>query len=334
VRLNALLPKTTEGRYLAVAVFFLVLLASMTFIILKHPDMAGLQPDSEQQTHWLIAGGCVTGCALLASLLLLVAVRSAGKAEFDDLVDGTSGDDEKKKRETEKVAVHPAVVMCHSLRRHLYSRFGLFWRRKVRLLLVTGNEDAIEQLVPGLQKNQWLEGNRTVLIYGGSLTAEHDKEKYTALRKLRRGRPLDGIVRVLPQTLNLTPQISDNDLRGLEKISELLRYSAPVWIWKLCDSDWSQTNRTEQAVGASFPLRARTDDVTHQLESMLSGLREQGVSQIAQHRQNDFLLRLGQSLKAGGIRRWAEQLAPWMYTTQQRITLRGLMFSLPQTIAK
>ena len=331
MRLKALLPKTTEGRYLAVALFFLVMLAAMTFIVWKYPDIAGLQPDSEQQTHWLIAGVCVTGCALLASLLLLVAVRSAGKAEFDDLVDGTNGDDEKKKRETEKVAVHPAVVMCNTLRRHLHSRFGLFWRRKVRLLLVTGNEEAIEQLVPGLQKNQWLEGNRTVLIYGGSLTAEHDKEKYTALRKLRRGRPLDGIVRVLPQTLNLTPQISDNDLRGLEKISELLRYSAPVWIWKLCDSDWSQTNRTEQAVGASFPLRARTDNVTHQLELMLSGLREQGVNQIAQHRQNDFLLRLGQSLKADGIRRWAEQLAPWMYATQQRIPLRGLMFSLPQS---
>ena len=331
MRLKALLPKTTEGRYLAVAVFFLALLAAMTFIAWKHPDMAGLQPGSEQQTYWLIAGVCVTGSALLASLLLLVAVRSAGKTEFDDLVDGTNGDDEKKKRETEKVVVHPAVVMCHALRRHLHSRFGLFWRRKVRLLLVTGNEEAIEQLVPGLQKNQWLEGNRTVLIYGGSLTAEHDKEKYTALRKLRRGRPLHGIVRVLPQKLNLTHQISDNDLRGLEKISELLRYSAPVWIWKLCDSDWSQTNRTEQAVGASFPPRARTDDVTHQLESMLSGLREQGVSQIAQHRQNDFLLRLAQSLKAEGIRRWAEQLAPWMYTTQQRIPLRGLMFSLPHS---
>jgi len=331
VRLKALLPKTTEGRYRAVALFFLVLLAAMAFIVWKRPDMAGLQPDSEQQTYWLIAGGCVTGCALLASLLLLVAVRSAGKTVFDDLVDGTNGDDEKKKRETEKVAVHPAVAMCNTLRRHLHSRFGLFWRRKVRLLLVTGNEEAIEQLLPGLQENQWLEGNRTVLIYGGSLTAEHDKEKYTALRKLRRGRPLDGIVRVLPQTLNLTSQISDNDLRGFEKISELLRYSAPVWIWKLCDSDWSQTNRTEQAVGASFPLRASTDDVTHQLESMLSGLREQGVSQIAQHRQNDFLLRLGQSLKTGGIRRWAEQLSPWLYTTQQRIPLRGLMFSLPQS---
>ena len=119
------------------------------------------------------------------------------------------------------------------LKQHLNLRYGVLWRRKVHLLLVTGNEAAIEQLVPGLQESQWLEGNRTVLIYGGSLALEPGREKYTALRKLRRGRPLDGIIRVVPQSLNLTPQISDNDLRGLEKISELLRYSAPVWLWQL-----------------------------------------------------------------------------------------------------
>jgi type VI secretion system protein ImpL len=95
--------------------------------------------------------------------------------------------------------------------------YWFYWRRKTRLLLITGDEAAIEQLVPGLQQQQWLEGNRTVLIYGGSLASEPDREKYTALRKLRRGRPLDGIVRVMPQSLNLTPQISDSDLRGLEK---------------------------------------------------------------------------------------------------------------------
>ena len=132
------------------------------------------------------------------------------------------------------------------IKNHLRRRYSLFWHRQVRLLLITGDEAAIEQLVPGLQENQWLEGNRTVLIYGGSLTSEPDREKYAALRKLRRGRPLDGIVRVMPQSLNLTPQVSDNDLRGLEKISELLRYSAPVWLWQLCDSNWSQTKRPEQ----------------------------------------------------------------------------------------
>ncbi|MCS5948269.1 hypothetical protein LNP05_15505 [Klebsiella pneumoniae subsp. pneumoniae] len=97
--------------------------------------------------------------------------------------------------------------MCARIRDHLRTRIGIHWRRKVRLLLVTGDEAAIEQLVPGLRQQHWLEGNRTVLIYGGSLASEPDREKYIALRKLRRGRPLDGIVRVMPSSLTLTPQI-------------------------------------------------------------------------------------------------------------------------------
>ena len=215
------------------------------------------------------------------------------------------------------------------LKQHLNLRYRLLWWRKVRLLLVTGDESAIEQLAPGLQRQQWLEGNRTVLIYGGSLTTEPDREKYTALRKLRRGRPLDGIIRVLPQSLNLTPQISDNDLHGLEKISELLRYSAPVWLWQLCGSNWSQGTRPEQAIGVSFPLRAKEDDVIRQLERILPALRVQGMSQVAENNSHDFLLRLGQHLKDGAIARWAQQLVPWLYTSQQRVPLRGLMFSLP-----
>ncbi|WP_264757244.1 hypothetical protein [Klebsiella pneumoniae] len=34
------------------------------------------------------------------------------------------------------------------------------------------------------RQQHWLEGNRTVLIYGGSLASEPDREKYIALRKL------------------------------------------------------------------------------------------------------------------------------------------------------
>ncbi|MVY05942.1 type VI secretion protein VasK, partial [Escherichia coli] len=129
------------------------------------------------------------------------------------------------------------------------------------------------------RQQRWLEGQRTVLIYGGSLLSEPDSEQYAALRKLRRGRPLDGIVRVMPSSLTLTPQISESDLRGLEKISELLRYAAPVWLWKLCDSEWPQADRAVQAVGVSFPLRATEDDVARQLAQMLPTLREQGMRQ-------------------------------------------------------
>ncbi|CZU84228.1 ImcF-related family protein [Enterobacter cloacae] len=326
-----LAPKTTEGRYLVVALIFFLLLAVMTFMVWKHPDIAGIEDGSQQQIYWLIAGACISGCALFVSVVLLAAVRSAGKQEFNALVDNTNGDDEKKKRENDKAPVHPAVAMCNKIRGHLRSRIGLYWRSKTRLLLITGDEAAIEQLVPGLQENQWLEGNRTVLIYGGSLTAEPDKEKYNALRKLRRGRPLDGIVRIMTASLNLSPQISDNDLRGLEKISEQLGYSAPVWLWQLCDSKWPQAKRTEQAVGASFPLRAKADDITRQLELMLPALRTQGMSQVAENSGHDFLLRLGQRLKDGGIVRWTQQLVPWLSASQQRVPLRGLMFSLPDS---
>lgn len=326
----AFAPKTTEGRYLSVVFILFLFFVAMTFMVWKYPDMVGLVDGNQQQIYWLIGGGCISSCTLIMLIVHLWAALSAGKKEFNALVDDTSGDDEKKKRENDNAPVHPAVVMCDRIRAHLRSRIGLYWRNKTRLLLITGDEAAIEQLVPGLQQQQWLEGNRTVLIYGGSLASEPDREKYIALRKLRRGRPLDGIIRVLPESLKLTTQISDNDLRGLEKISELLRYSTPVWLWQLCSSHWSQGTRPEQAVGASFPPRAKEDDVIRQLELMLPTLRSQGMSQIAENNSHDFLLRLGQHLKNGAVTRWGQQLVPWLSVSQQRVPLRGLMFSLPE----
>lgn len=281
---------------------------------------------TERSTEWdtlrplIVSGFIVWGVALSMLVLGFMAFRLLIK----DKVSPSSS----RKRAPAKVTGHE--VTYRLLKTHLRSRHSLFWRNKVRLLLITGDDAAIEQLIPGLKHHQWLEGNRTVLIYGGRLTAEPDMEKYTALRKLRRGRPLDGIVRVLSRSLTLTPRISDNDLRGLEKISELLRYSAPVWLWQLCDSKWSQAKRPEQTVGATFPLRAKPDDITRQLELMLPILRTQGVSQVAENNGHDFLLRLGQYLKDGGIVRWTEQLVPWLSGSQQRVPLRGLIFSLPE----
>ena len=281
---------------------------------------------TERSTQWetlrplIISGFIVWGIAL--SLLLL------GFIAFRLLIKDKVNPSASRKHKPAKIAGRETVYAM--LKAHLRARYSLFWQRKTRLLLIVGDEAAIERLVPGLQESQWLEGNRTVLIYGGSLAAEPDREKYTALRKLHRGRPLDGIVRVMPESLNLTPQICDNDLRGLEKISELLRYTTPVWLWQLCDSNWSQIARPEQAVGASFPLRAREEDVIRQLELLLPNLRAQGMSQVAENNSHDFLLRLGQHLKEGGIARWAQQLKPWLATSQQRVPLRGLMFSLPE----
>ncbi|MBD8165594.1 type VI secretion protein VasK, partial [Erwinia persicina] len=317
-------------------IFWLVVLIALAGsvavlgIVYLHPEKLQLIRETSSWYAWL-SGSVATGIALVViGIFLFFGARTEGKRSFNKERKNAQGDDVKRVLKEDVTPVSAAVSTCQQIRSHLRRRYNLFWRHKTRLLLITGDEAAIEQLIPGLQESQWLEGNRTVLIYGGSLAAEPDREKYTALRKLRRGRPLDGIVRVLPESLNLTPQISDNDLRGLEKISELLRYSAPVWLWQLCGSRWSQAKRTEQTVGASFPLRATAGDITRQLELMLPALRTQGVSQVAENNSHDFLLRLGQHLKEGGIARWTQQLAPWLSVSQQRVPLRGLMFSLPE----
>ena len=296
----------------------LLIVAVLLLILFIFAQTTQLPSDSGDDNFWYVMAGFIILTATLCTLVFFTWSRQQNPSPVTP--DGENNHKEERTSDQNDFS---------ALNKHLRRRYSFFWRHKVRLLLVTGDEAAIEQLVPGLQESQWLEGNCTVLIYGGSLTAEHDSEKYAALRKLRRGRPLDGIVRVIPQSFNLTPQVSDNDLRGLEKISELLRYSAPVWLWQLCDSNWSQTKRPEQTVGARFPLRAKEDDITRQLERILPELRAQGISQVAENNGHDFLLRLGQHLKDGGIARWAQQLVPWLSASQPRIPLRGLMFSLP-----
>ena len=69
-----------------------------------------------------------------------------------------------RERSTKERVQEKQIHYLAELHKYLRTRYNLFWRRKVRLLLVTGDDEAIEQLVPGLQENQWLEGNRTVLI--------------------------------------------------------------------------------------------------------------------------------------------------------------------------
>ena len=296
----------------------LLIVAVLLMILFIFAQITQLPSGSGDDNFWYVLAGFIILTATLCTLGFFTLSRQQNPSPVTP--DGENNHNEERTSDQ---------YVFSALSKHLIRRYSFFWRRKVRLLLVTGDEAAIEQLVPCLQQQQWLEGNRTVLIYGGNLTTEPDKEKYTALRKLRRGRPLDGIVRVMPPSLNLTPQISDNDLRGLEKISELLRYSAPVYLWQLCDSAWSQAKRPEQAAGATFPLRANADDITRQLELMLPALRAQGMRQVVENNSHDFLLRLSQHLQDGGIARRAQQLVPWLSTSQQRVPLRGLMFSLP-----
>lgn len=219
-------------------------------------------------------------------------------------------------------------VPLSSLRKYLRRRYTRFWRHKVRLLLVAGEPAHIAAIAPGLAEKQWLEGHRTVLIYGGTLSSAPDTERLAALRKLRRSRPLDGIVLALDET-QATSATLDNHLRTLGQVGEALRWQPPVYLWQVTDSAWPQDTRISQTVGALFPPGATPEGVAQQLRAILPSLGERGMQQLCADPAHDYLLRLGRTLEGSGIARWRTLLTPWLTERLLRVPLRGLMFSPP-----
>ncbi|MBY8950142.1 hypothetical protein J1G35_30150, partial [Pseudomonas sp. SH10-3B] len=100
-------------------------------------------------------------------------------------------------------------VHFSNLRAHLRHRHGLFWRHKTRLLLVIGEPTEIESLAPTLTKLFWLEGQGTVLLWGGSAQLALDQSFPEQWKGLSRWRALDGVVWALSKT-----QVADDAAMG------------------------------------------------------------------------------------------------------------------------
>ncbi|MBD9658505.1 ImcF-related family protein [Pantoea sp. PNT03] len=298
----------------------LVAVSVLLLFLFLLSQLKALPVEATTRQFWLpLTGFVFLACLICTVIFFLFSPLNAGVPVRP------SGD----KKEDMPASATASTCLASDMSNYLRSRYNPIWRSKVRLLLVVGDDAAISQLVPGLGKNVWMEGNRTVLIYGGSLDAQLDAEKYAALRMLRRSRPLDGIMLVQDSNSTLTPQKSDAAMRSLEKIATALRWRAPVWIWQLGHSDWPQPERESNVVGAVFPAKALPDNITQQLESLVAPLRERGLAQVEDNISHDWLLRLSQQLASGESQAWQQRLAPWL-DPARRSLLRGLMFSLPE----
>ncbi|TDB44162.1 type VI secretion protein VasK, partial [Photorhabdus khanii subsp. guanajuatensis] len=139
------------------------------------------------------------------------------------------------------------------LQYHVRRRYGFFWRRKVRILMLMGQREQVEAIAPGLTHQHWLEGESNLLLWGGSLQVTPDAAQLQALRKLRRRRPLDGVVWVMTEDqLGQQAQI-DTAVRMLEKQGRQLGWQAPLYVWNVRHSPWDQRDRPTQTVGCFLP---------------------------------------------------------------------------------
>lgn len=209
----------------------------------------------------------------------------------------------------------------------LQAQYGFFWKRKVRLLLVVGEQEQVEAIAPGLSKQHWLEGQDTVLLHGGSLQGQWQTDVAALLKSLRRSRPVDGIVWALNDAQGNDVATLSTGVRQLRDLSQALRWQSPLYLWQVCASPWTQAEREAQSVGCLLPARATAEQIEVSLRKLVVPLRERGIGQIAEHSSHDFLLRLSRDLGRSGISQWRQALSPFLAQLNRSVPLRGLLFS-------
>ncbi len=302
--LNRLRPRSVSGP--AIVMTVAVVVALCTFIHRK-PALLGVEPGSSQQMYWM-AGVIAAGVVFLIIMgVYHLLNRHAAVQNFELRRQLAAGDDYRAVTTKKADSRHPAMV---ELAAFLRDRYGPFWRRKIRLLLVTGEPEQAEAIAPGLTGQHWLEGDHTVLIYGGRPSAEPDVTLLTALKKLRRSRPLDGIIWPLTEEQSRQTVQLDKGWRELINGGKRLGFQAPLYLWQVCDNGDYQSGRVLQSVGCLLPEGCTPEQLAAMLEAQTLPLTEQGMSQLLTDNRHDFLLRLAHTLAERGIAHWQSVLKP------------------------
>lgn len=244
-------------------------------------------------------------------------------------------DDKKNKNEyQEKV---------NQVRQYLRRLYGVYWRKKVRILLITGTAAEVEQLTPGLTGQLWQEDRGTLLLWGGDPNTPADSAWLTALRKLRR-RPADGLVWVtsafdqlsapgLDQPLPVPSESTMDSLsHALSARMDVLGWTLPLYVWSLHPRAGKPDGRVAQATGCLLPVRCTAEELAQQLTALTPHLTSQGLQQVCEDVKHNFLLALADSL----IRQPENLTAPLsvMLNPFRPLPLAGVVFSQPSAGAE
>ncbi|MHC8305776.1 ImcF-related family protein [Pseudomonas sp. PB3P13] len=314
--------------WLAVLVVALLLIGTILSVLVWHyPGVFGFRSGSDRQTTglWVISATtlilvlCVGGYHLLGHQL----GRSAYRQQEEDDIPPSAQASDLESRDAQ------AAQRVSSIKARLRDHYGLFWRRKVRLLLVVGEPDQIEAIAPTLAEQFWLEGQGTVLLWGGSAQSTLDQSFSKQWGGLSRWRALDGVVWALNKTQAADDAAMGAGVRQMQCLARGLNWQLPLYLWQVCDSAWSQDNRKARPVGCLLPARFDAQALQGRLNSLLEPLRREGLVQINNMMGHDFLLRLSRDLQAEGIGRWRHTLAALAGEFARGVPLRGLWFSLP-----
>ncbi|VVQ03448.1 hypothetical protein PS914_04296 [Pseudomonas fluorescens] len=308
-----------------IALVVIVFGVSLCLLIGWRPEWLGIHPETPEQTMgWWGTISLILVVLALGGGYLLMGLKM-GRVSFRQ----QKGDDRAISAPA-PAAENKADSFSESvLRDHLYRNHGPFWRRKIRLLLVVGEPEQIHAIAPQLTQKNWVEGQDTVLIWGGSVQGNAEDAPFKQYLSLNRWRALDGVIWALNKEQSSNAAAMGAGVRYLQTLARHLQWQLPLYLWQVCASEWPQPQRTTQPVGCLLPARATAVDLETSLDQMILPLRESGWAQIFGDMKHDFLLRLSRDLQVEGIARWRQALAPLFGEFARGLPLRGLWFSLP-----
>ncbi|WP_434610956.1 ImcF-related family protein [Pseudomonas sp. R1-7] len=314
-------------RVWTVASGMLLICAALGAVMWRYPQSLGVQPDSDLQALGLL------GISTMALVLVLFLGgfnflgNVLGRSAYRKYQTDTSPPPTLNKVEPHSMNEKSLIELRETLR-HLY---GPLWRHKVRLLLIVGEPTEITAIAPQLADKKWLEGQRTVLLWGGSLQESLENPVLDPWLNLRRWRPLDGVVWALTPEQVCDAVALAKGMRHLQGLARRMRRQLPLHLWQVCEATWSQEGRERQPVGCLLPAKVTSAALVDCLEELVEPLRRQGIAQMKLNKQmhHDFLLRLSRDLQADGIARWRQALAPSLSGFNPGVRLRGLWFSQP-----
>ncbi|WP_239507326.1 hypothetical protein [Enterobacter hormaechei] len=114
----------------------LLIVAVLLMILFIFAQTAQLPSGSGDDNFWYVLAGFIILTTTLCTLVFFTLSRQQNPSPVTP--DGENNHNEERSSDQYNFS---------ALSRHLRRRYSSFWRSKVRLLLITGDEAAIEQLV-------------------------------------------------------------------------------------------------------------------------------------------------------------------------------------------
>lgn len=227
-----------------------------------------------------------------------------------------------------------------SLRFTLRHRHGWNWKHKQPWLLVTGESEVVEKIIPGLTQARWLESQNAVLIWCGEPDSL-DFSAVTQLRDMRGRRAFNAVLWVtdmtavqdtlwttkVPAGQPAQPDNSDAVYRQFIELGRVLSWRPPVFGVCLSEPQWEQDDRPVQSIGCHWTVGTPVS-LDDKISQLAAALIPQGMAQLSENPRWAWLLQLSGDIKHHTGTRLKQRFQPWL-GEHQRVLPGGLFFMPP-----